>query len=128
MKADLSKSLILAVLVIAGLAAGTSLLASYVDGPIAAPQAAIEAKCADCPRLNTDTCCKVAGVCANPQTCTAPCAGTSACTSPCSPMPCQSRSACCAQGKSQAAPCPASTGCPARAVTPCGEGGCAHVE
>lgn len=128
MKANLSKSLILAVLVIGGLAAGTGLLAGYVDGPNTAPQAAVEAKCDGCPRLNTDTCCKVAGVCAAPQTCTAPCAGTSGCTSPCCPMSCQSAPACCAQDKPQAAPCPASSGCPANAVTPGGEGGCTHVE
>ena len=49
MKAILSKSLIPAVLVIAALAAGTGLLAGYIDRPTQAPQAAVEANCDGCP-------------------------------------------------------------------------------
>lgn len=138
MKANLSKSLIPAVLVIAGLVAGTGLLAGYVDGPSKAPQAAVEARCDGCPRLDTDACCKVTGVCASLQTCTAPCVSTAAnptppcasaegCASPCCPMTCQSTPACCAQEKPQTAPCSAS-GCPIQTISPCGDGGCTPMK
>jgi len=130
MKAILSKSLIPAILVIAALAAGTSLLAGYIDGPT---QAAVEAKCDGCPLLNTEACCKVTGVCASPQTCTNPCVGTAAETAPCTgvagcPMPC-----CPTAGETPAAGCmmakPQATGCPSmeasdQAVSPCCAGGC----
>jgi hypothetical protein len=153
MKAILSKSLIPAVLVIAGLAAGTGLLAGYIDGPTQAPQVAVDAKCDGCPLRNTDVCCKVTGVCANPQTCTTPCIGTAANATPCTgtaanAAPCASMAAtatpctgaegcpmpCCQKpGEAPAAGCmmakPQTTGCPfldssRQAASPCGAGGC----
>jgi hypothetical protein len=153
MKAILSKSLIPAVLVIAALAAGTGLLAGYIDSPTQAPQAAAEAKCDGCPLLNTDACCKVTGVCASPQTCTNPCAGTAANAAPCATMaatttPCAGMAAaatpctgtegcpmpCCQKaGETPAAGCtmakPQTTGCPfmdasSQPVSPCGTSGC----
>ena len=154
MKTILSKSLIPAVLVIAGLAAGTGLLAGYIDGPSQeAPQAAAEAKCDGCPLLNTDACCKVTGVCASPQTCTAPCVGTAANAAPCAAMattdsPCTGMAAtttpctgtegcpmpCCEKaGETPPAGCTMeksqTTGCPfmnssGQPVSPCGAGGC----
>lgn len=119
MKANLLKSVIPAVLVIAGLAAGTGLLAGYIDGPAKAQQAAVDAKCDGCPLLNTDACCKVTGVCANPQTCTTPCVGTAAAATPCAGMA--------ADGVSCAGMATATTPCAAMAAspTPCtGAEGC----
>lgn len=153
MKANLLKSLIPAVLVIAGLAAGTGLLAGYIDRPTQAPQAAVDAQCSNCPLLNIDACCKVTGVCANPQTCTTPCVGTAANATPCigtaaNAVPCAGMAAsttpctgaegcpmpCCPKtGESPAAGSttaePQTTGCPfldssSQAVSPCGAGGC----
>lgn len=133
MKANLSKSLIPAVLVIAGLAAGTGLLAGYIDGPAKAPQAAVEAQCDGCPMLNTDACPKMTGASADPQIHAAPCAGMAAAATPCTgaegcPMPCcqktgETAAACCTMAK------PQTTGCPfmdssSQAVSPCGTSGC----
>jgi len=143
MKANLSKSLIPAVLVIAGLAAGTGLLAGYIDGPAKAPQAAVEAQCDGCPMLNTDACPKMTGASADPQIHAAPCAGMTAAATPCGSMaasttPCTGDEGCtmpCCQktGETPAAGCtmaqPQTTGCPfmdssSQAVSPCGAGGC----
>jgi len=131
MKAIFSKSLIPAILVIAALAAGTGLLAGYVDGPT---QAAVEAKCDGCPLLNTAACCKVTGVCANPQTCANPCVGTAATTAPCTgaegcPMPCcpkagETPATGCAMGNAQTTGCPF-VEAPNQSASPCCEGGCA---
>jgi hypothetical protein len=110
MKLSVSRSPILVVLVIAGLAAGTALVAGYVDQPSQAQQVAAQAKCSDCARQGTETCCQVTGVCAEAQvhanaTSQGPCAG-------------------CEQ-KAQAACCPALAGdseapgcCPAAAACP----------
>jgi hypothetical protein len=145
MKAILSKSLIPAVLVIAALVAGTGLLASYIDSPSKAPQAAMDAKCDGCPLLNTDACPKTAGASADPQmhaapapcgstaTDATPCTGMAAATTPCTgaegcPMPC-----CQKTGETLAPGCttekPQATGCPFldasnQPVSPCGAGGC----
>jgi len=143
MRANLLKSIIPAVVVIAGLAAGTGLLAGYIDGPAKAPQAAVEAGCDGCPLLNTDDCCKVTGVCANPQTCTTPCVGTAAAAAPCAGMaasstPCTGAEGCpmpCCQkpGETPATGCtmakPQTTGCPfldssSQTTSPCGTSGC----
>jgi len=137
MKATLLKSVIPAILVIAGLAAGTGLLAGYIDGPTKAPQAAVEAQCDGCPMLNTDACPKMAGASADPQADAAPCAGMAATATPCTgtegcPMPC-----CQKTGETPAAGCamakPQATGCPfmdssTQAVSPCGAGGCTQVK
>jgi len=148
MKTILSKSLIPAVLVIAGLAAGTGLLAGYIDGPSQeAPQAAVEAQCDGCPLVNTDACCKVTGVCASPQTCTAPCVGTVANATPCfgmaaSATPCTGAEGCpmpCCQktGETPAVGCtmekPQTTGCPflnssSQTISPCGASGCTQTK
>jgi len=153
MKAILSKSLIPAVLVIAGLAAGTGLLAGYIDGPTQTPQAAVDAQCDNCPHAGTDMCPMMTGASADPQMHAAPCGSTAAgatlgtgtapaatpcvgmaaATTPCTgaegcPMPC-----CLKPGETPAAGCtmakPQATGCPfmdssSQAVSPCGAGGC----
>ena len=137
MKTILSKSLIPAVLVIAALAAGTGLLANYMDTPSKVPQAAAEATCDGCPLQHTDACPKMAGASADPQIHAAadamPCTGMAAGTTPCTgtegcPMPC-----CQKPGETPAAGStaekPQTTGCPFldgsnQAVTPCGAGGC----
>jgi hypothetical protein len=143
MKAIFSKSLIPAVLVIAALAAGTGLLAGYIDSPTQAPQAAADAKCDGCPLMNTDACPKMTAASADPQVHAAPCAGTAADATPCAGMaatttPCTGTEGCpmpCCQkaGETSAAGCtmakPQPTGCPfmdasSQAVSPCGAGGC----
>jgi len=145
MKAILSKSVIPAVLIIAGLAAGTGLLAGYIDGPTLAPQAAVDAQCDNCPHVGTDMCPMMTGASADPQTDAAPCTGTAADASPCTGMaagttPCTGTEGCpmpCCQKTAEtlAAGCtmakPQATGCPfldssTQAVTPCGAGGCAQ--
>ena len=137
MKATLLKSVIPAILVIAGLAAGTGLLAGYIDKPGNAPQAAAEAQCTGCPMLNTDACPKTAGAVADPQTNAAPCTGMAAGTTPCTgaegcPMPCCEKT-----DETPAAGCtmakPQTTGCPfmdasTQTANPCGAGGCTQVK
>jgi len=119
MKANLLKRVIPAVLIIAGLTAGTSLLAGYIDRPTQAPQAAVDAKCDGCPLLDTDACCKVTGVCANPQTCTTPCIGTPAHAAPAPGA--AANDAVCAAMAATAAPCAGM----AAGTTPCAGGeGC----
>ena len=60
----MSKSPILALVVVAALAAGTALIAGYVDGPNQSVQTTADAKCTECPKAGTETCCKVSGTCA----------------------------------------------------------------
>jgi len=143
MKAILLKSLIPAVVVIAALAAGTNLLAGYMDRPTQAPQSVAEAACDGCPLQNTDACPKMAGASADPQMHAAPCGSTAAGATPCAgmatsttpctgtegcPMPCCPKS-----GETPAAGSttakPQTTGCPfmnssGQPVSPCGAGGC----
>ncbi len=143
MKAILSNSLIPAVVVIAALAAGTGLLAGYIDVPTQTPQAAADAKCDGCPLLNTDACPKMTAASVDPQVRAAPCGGTTAATTPCTgmaaataactgaegcPMPC-----CQKTGEAPAAGCtmqmPQTTGCPfmnacTQPASPCGTSGC----
>lgn len=143
MKAILLKSVIPAVVVIAALAAGTSLLAGYMDGPTQVPQMASEAPCDGCPLQNTDACPKMAGASADPQAQAAPCGSTATDATPCTgmaaaatpsagtegcPMPCCPKS-----GETPAAGSttekPQTTGCPfmnssSQPVSPCGTGGC----
>jgi hypothetical protein len=57
-----SKNLILALLVVGALTAGTALLAGYIDGPQGA-QVAADSKCAGCQYAGTSACCKIAGSC-----------------------------------------------------------------
>jgi hypothetical protein len=84
----LSRSIIL-ILVVAGLAAGTALVAGYGDKPSPGPgpQAACQAQCDDCPLQGTDDCCKAQApgcgacgkACASPRaetTCGRPCASS----------------------------------------------------
>ena len=116
---SLWKSPILAAVAIAALAAGTALVAGYVDKPGTAAQVAAEGKCGDCPLLNTEECCKVTGTCANPQTCEGDClaeAGAGSCggkqAAPgacCEGTP-EGAPACCGQEKPPAGACPISGG------------------
>ncbi len=53
---NLSKSVVLALIVVAGLAAGTALVAGYADKPSAPAQVACPDKCDDCPLQGTDAC------------------------------------------------------------------------
>src|SRR5512138_17709 len=54
----LSKSAILILIVVAGLAAGTAIVAGYGDKPSPCPQGACQVSCDECPLLGTDACCK----------------------------------------------------------------------
>ena len=128
---SLWKSPILAAVAIAALAAGTALVAGYVDKPGTAAQVAAEGKCGDCPLLNTEECCKVTGTCANPQTCEGDClaeAGAGSCggkqAAPgtcCEGTP-EGAPACCGQEKPPAGACPISGG-EGPVQSPCGSGG-----
>jgi hypothetical protein len=69
MKLSLSKSPILVTLVIVALAAGTALVAGYVDQPSQSRKACAASKCVDCPREGADTCCEATGVCGKTTAC-----------------------------------------------------------
>jgi hypothetical protein len=79
----LSKSIVLTLIVVAGLAAGTVLVAGYGDKPNSCPQGTCQAQCDDCPLQGTDDCCKAegpgCGACAKP--CASAC-GETACANP----------------------------------------------
>jgi hypothetical protein len=153
MKAIFSRSLIPAVLVIAALAAGTGLLAGYIDMPCRAPQAVAQTDCDGCPLKNTEACPRMAAASADPQVHAAPCGATAAEASPCAGMaatasPCTGMAAsetpctgtegcpmpCCQKaGEAPAAGCtmakPQTGGCPfmspsSEAASPCGTSGC----
>ena len=79
MKLSFSKGPLLAVLVVAALAAGTVLVAGYVDQTNQAEKVSADGKCSACPRAGTAECCKVTGVCAEDKACTA-CEAGAACT------------------------------------------------
>lgn len=138
MKLILSKSPILAVVVVAGLAAGTALVAGYADRPQHGVQVAAH-DCDNCPKAGTDACCKVQGACQNPQQCAGGCAlktageAKPAATSPHAQV--QADASVMSADTPQAGCCPASGGmspvgcCPGsagtdEAVKPCGAGGC----
>ncbi len=122
MKLNLLKSPIFAVLVIVGLAAGTALVAGYVDKP----NQAAENKCDGCPRLDTETCCKVTGVCADPQTCTGSCIEGTSEAKPAGCCPGMAQTGCAmTAGETQAA-CPMMAG--QEVESPCGAGGCTQAE
>lgn len=114
MKAILSKNPLLALVVVAALAAGTVLVAGYVDrpGPTAAPS-----KCSQCPNENPESCCAATGVCGK----------TQACVTACEKSACEVAPAAGGCSKAQDAPC-ASSGCAFQAASPCGAGGCSQTE
>jgi hypothetical protein len=107
MKLIFSKSPIVVVAVIVALAAGTALVAGYVDGPGQGAAVTAEDRCAECPKAGTDACGKVSGVCEEGKECATPCGeGT-----------CEEKAAACPM-KAEA------SGCPAMAEPACGTGGC----
>ena len=59
----MSKSPIIALVVVAALAAGTALVAGYVDGPNQYAQVTADSRCDGCPKAGTEACCKVGGAC-----------------------------------------------------------------
>ncbi len=115
MKLLLSKNLILAVVVVAALTAGTGLLASYVDGPKDA-QVAVDSKCVDCPREGTPACCKIAGSCQHHEK---EAATTVALESTCSGTGCGG----CGEKKAETPSC-SGAGCGGQTQGSCGSGGC----
>ena len=105
MKLHLSKSPVFAFVVIAGLAAATALVAGYVEKPNDATQVAADSKCSGCPLLDTPECCKVTGVCANPESCSGDClveAGRASCGNSAAA---KLQSADCPHAKTQSAGC-----------------------
>ena len=98
----LSKSIILAFIVVAGLAAGTVLVAGYVNKPSTPAPVACPGDCDGCPWQGTDACCK-----ADKPTC---CDQTGPCVSQCSQTICEKKCTVCCPEQASAAPCPAS-GC-----------------
>lgn len=114
MKLLLSRNLIIAMVVIAALAAGTALLAGYVDGSGPSAKATADSKCVDCPKAGSDACCKEAGSCPEAEDCASACE-----ESACAAKPAVG----CCQEKAQTA---SSSGdaCQGAAQTPCGAGGC----
>jgi len=115
MKLLLSKNPILALVVVAALAAGTVLLAGYVDGSRQGAQATADSRCVDCPKAGTEPCCKEDGTCPKAGDCASACEKSTCPEKPASggcPM------------KAQASPS-AEAGCPVMVKTPCGTGGCA---
>ena len=121
MTKSLWKSPIVAAVAIAALAAGTALVAGYVDKPNQATEVAAEGKCGECPRKNTEECCKVTGTCANPDNCEGDClaeAGAGSCSAK-EKACCGSDKACCGQEKPPAGACPIS-GCDGQEKAPAG--------
>ncbi len=112
MKSMLSKNPIVAVAVIVALAAGTMLLAGYVDKPSQGTAAAPDAKCAGCSMEGTPQCCKAAGSCQGHE--------TDAVASPASEGTCGGSG--CAQDQQQTG-C-SGGGCPDQTQGGCGSGGC----
>jgi hypothetical protein len=102
---NLSKSTILTLIVVAGLAAGTALVAGYADKPSAPAQVACQSACDGCPLQGTDACgaAEKSGACDQ----------ADVCASPCSETTCESKSAGCCPREAPAAPC-----------TMSGNGGC----
>ena len=110
----LFKSTILIVIVVAGLAAGTAIVAGYGDKPNPCPQGACQVPCDGCPLQGTDACCKAGtpGCDACAKACASPCSKTT-CAKPCA--------GCCPQEAPTAAR--AESGCGA-----CPMGGCPRTE
>ena len=128
MTKSLWKSPIVAAVAVAALAAGTVLVAGYVDKPSPATHLAADGKCSDCPLQNTEECCKVTGTCANPDNCAGDClaeAGAGSCGDKekacCEGTP-EGAPACCGQEKAPSGACPIS-GAEGPAQSPCGSGG-----
>jgi hypothetical protein len=111
----MSKSSILAVVVVAALAAGTVLVAGYVDGPNPGAQVAADSRCGGCPKAGSEACCKVGDACEKAETCP-----IAAQQSTCDAQP---AAGCCP--KAQPASCPG-TSCELPVQSPCGAGGCAQ--
>lgn len=106
---QLLKSPFIALVVVAALAAGTALIAGYVDEPSPSVQNTVDDKCVDCPKAGTEACCKAGDGCEKAEKCASACEqGT-------------------CDAKPEAACCPAA-GCEAPAMSPCGAGGCTLTE
>ena len=99
---SLSKSVVLALIVLAGLAAGTALVAGYADKPAAPAQMTCPGTCDSCPLQGTDACCKTQpsddGACAQ------------ACAKCCPAPACEEQSASCCPQEVRPACCPMSGG------------------
>ena len=111
---NLSKSTILTLVVVAGLAAGTALVAGYADKPGQPATMICQSECGNCPLQGTDACC---------QSETAEgCECGKACASPCSETTCGSQCAGCCRQEASEAPCTMS------GSGGCDMGGCPRTE
>jgi len=118
MRATLMKSPLFATVVIAGLAAGTVLLAGYVDKPSQGTAVTADSRCNDCPKAGKEAGCQVGGACEIDGACANPCdQGT--CASQCTVS--------CCENKAECASC-CGTDCAGRMQSSCGAGGCAHTQ
>ncbi|MEN6336340.1 MAG: hypothetical protein ABFE01_18960 [Phycisphaerales bacterium] len=109
MKLLLSKNLILGLVVVAAMTAGTVLLAGYVDGSGQGPQVAADCKCADCQCADCDGNCE-------------------GCASACENCTCDAKPAC-SGCPEKAQPAPAcGTGCQTQVQGRCGAGGCCPMK
>jgi len=115
---QLLKSPFLALVIVGALAAGTALLAGYVDGPSQGSKVTADAKCGDCPKAGTEACCKVRGECEKDEAFATP-YGQGTCAAKPAAGSCQEMA--------QPAPC-SGAGCQMPAQSSCGAGGCTRTE
>jgi hypothetical protein len=137
MKLSLSRGPIFVVLVIAGLAAGTALVAGYVDKPDQAAPVCAEDQCGGCPMAGTDLCPMTADSSETPPWPTLQKAGEG---EPAGCCPNRAQAVCCPMMADPApTACPKTAGegptcCPMRAgqesqaESSCGAGGCTQAE
>ena len=96
MKLSLSKSPILAVVVVAALAAGTVLVAGYAEKPNDAVKVAADSPCNGCPAQGAEACCQAQA---------GSCCGTKECASACEKSACEKPPAGCCQQTAPSASC-----------------------
>ena len=117
MISKLSKSPIFALVVVAVLAAGTVLLAGYVDKSTQGTAVTTDGKCDDCPKAGTAACCEVSGACEK----------DGACASSCENGTCESECGSGCEKKAESASC-SGGGCAGQMQGSCGAGGCALTQ
>lgn len=115
MKLSLSKSPILAGVVVAALAAGTALIAAYAEKPGDAVNVAADSPCNGCPAQGTEACCQAqAGDCCGAEQCASACEKSTCCQNP--------PAGCCAQTA------PGASSCGDQAKSDCSKGACPFAQ
>lgn len=131
----MSKSSIIALVVVAALAAGTVLVAGYVDGPRQSAQVTADGACGGCPKAGTAECpkaamedCPLAGTKDCPLAAGDACEMAKACPIAGQQSTCEAKPAAgCCPGEAQAGSCPMMGG-EVQVQSPCGAGGCPRAE